>query len=375
MSFCYIGKYEVEIEPNETSERLQLAGQYTLVIASDGVKLVHPDSGVEVTDWDYKYLKKYGKSTGKFNLETGRASKTGQGRLVFITTQGPQIFTQIHGNIQFLGSKKKSQAESGERRSKSLHIQPTDAATSQPKVAQEASASFDPTAEYAVVDKSKKKKKRGGSISSHGKPDGSIATTTGIKAGTFRRISDNTPIGNNIYDTPIVQSIPTQQPIAEIQEPVALVNTQLSGKQDTKMIGDYDVPLLPSSNAGISTSPASLSPSSGMPTSASFASDDLGQFSDDPFSNSGNIVTSPFGNNTDRDYDEVPPEQPERDYFNVSTFPASNNGTTTTTAFSFGEDDDDTVFNPLVDVEDFGQYFETGGNDDIWADLVNPKFN
>ena len=370
----------MEIEPNETSDRLQLEGKYSLVVASDGVKLVKPDSGVEVADWDYKYLKKYGKSTGKFSMETGRASKTGQGKLVYLTTQGHQIFTQIHGNIQYLGSKKKAAQADSVKQSKSLHNQ--SATTSQPKTPHEAPESFNPNAEYAVVDKSKKKKKRG-SITSHGSPEGTIATTTGIKAGTFRRISNDTPVGSNVYDTPMLQSVSTQQtqqPIAEVQEPVQ-TSTQLFGKQDsrqdTKRVdGDYDIPMSPSSGAGFSTSPTSMSPSSDMPTSASFASDDLGQFSDDPFSNSGNVVSSPFGN-VDRDY-EVPPE-PERDYSNASTFPAaysaSHDGTTTTTAFSFGDDDDDTVFNPLVDVEDFGQYLETGGDDDIWADLINQKFN
>lgn len=364
------------IESNETSERLQLGGKYTLVIASDGVKLIKPDSGVEVTDWDYKYLKKYGKSTGKFSMETGRASKTGQGKLVFTTTHGHEIFSLIHGNIQYLGSKKKAAQAESVQRSKSLHIPSQPPTRSQPKVPHEAPPNFNPNAEYAVVDKSKKKKKRG-SITSQGKPEGTIATTTGIKTGTFRRISDDTPVGNHIYDTPMLQSVPAQQhqqPIAEVHEPV-LASTQPQGShQGTKR--DYDIPRSPSSGPN---SPTSLSPSSGsdMPTSPSFASDDLGQFSDDPFASSGNVVTSPFGN-VNQDYD-VPPE-PEHDYSNASAFPmsysASSNDTTTTTAFSFGDDDDDdTVINPLVDVEDFGKYFETGGNDDIWADLMNPKFN
>ena len=366
------------IEPNETSERLKLEGKYSLVIASDGVKLIKPDSGMEVADWDYKYLKKYGKSTDKFSMETGRASKTGQGKLVFITTHGHQIFSLIHGNIQYLGSKKKAAQAESVQRSKSLHIPSQPPTRSQPKVPHEAPPNFNPDAEYAVVDKSKKKKKKG-SITSHSKPEETIATTTGIKTGTFRRISDDTPVGNHIYDTPMLQSVPTQQhqqPIAEVHEPI-LASAQPIGQQHshqgTKRVGNYDIPRSPSSGP---TSPASLSPSSGsdMPTSPSFASDDLGQFSDDPFANSGNVVTSPFGN-VNQDYD-VPPE-PEHDYSNASAFPMSysaspHDDTTTTTAFSFGDDDDDTVFNPLVDVEDFGKYLETGGNDDIWAELMNP---
>ena len=52
-------------------------------------------------------MKRYGKSTGKFNLESGRASKTGPGTFIFVT----KIFYHIHGNIQVLGSKKEVESE------------------------------------------------------------------------------------------------------------------------------------------------------------------------------------------------------------------------------------------------------------------------
>ena len=61
--------------------------------------------------WEYKHLKKYGKSTGKFNLESGRASKTGPGTFIFVTKEGRKIFNHIHGNIQMLGSKKEVESE------------------------------------------------------------------------------------------------------------------------------------------------------------------------------------------------------------------------------------------------------------------------
>ena len=56
-------------------------------------------------------MKRYGKSTGKFNLESGRASKTGPGTFIFVTNEGRKIFYHIHGNIQMLGSKKEVESE------------------------------------------------------------------------------------------------------------------------------------------------------------------------------------------------------------------------------------------------------------------------
>ena len=39
------------------------------------------------------------------------------------------------------------------------------------------------------------------------------------------------------------------------------------------------------------------------------------------------------------------------------------------------DEDDDAVVNPLLNVEDFGQYMDANGDDDMWADLVKQKFN
>ena len=99
------------VVPNEDSERLELEGKYLLVISLDGVKLVKPENGQVFAHWEYKHLKKYGKSTGKFNLESGRASKTGPGTFIFVTNEGSKIFNHIHGNIQKLGSKKETETD------------------------------------------------------------------------------------------------------------------------------------------------------------------------------------------------------------------------------------------------------------------------
>ena len=76
------------------------------MVSLDDVKLVKPENGQVFAQWEYKHLKKYDKLTGKFNLESGRASKTGPGTFIFATNEGRRIFNHIHGNIQMLGSKK-----------------------------------------------------------------------------------------------------------------------------------------------------------------------------------------------------------------------------------------------------------------------------
>ena len=60
----------------------------------------------------------------------------------------------------------------------------------------------------------------------------------------------------------------------------------------------------------------------------------------------------------------------------IPSYTSSTDATITTTALSFESDeDDDAVVNPLLNVEDFGQYLDADGDDDMWADLVKQKFN
>ena len=74
-----------------------------------------------------------------------------------------------------------------------------------------------------------------------------------------------------------------------------------------------------------------------------------------------------------KDYANVSTLDQKRDYTNdtahVPSYSSTNDGTTTTTALSFDsdEEDDGAVINPLLNVEDFGRYLDTGGDDDMWA--------
>ena len=74
-------------------------------------------------------------------------------------------------------------------------------------------------------------------------------------------------------------------------------------------------------------------------------------FSNKPL-NSSNTNHSPFDK--------------KQDYANTMQIPSYT---------SSADDDDGAVVNPLLNVEDFGQYLDADGDDDMWADLVKQKFN
>lgn len=380
--FINVGKYEVLIEPNEDSNRLKLDGKYLLVVSLDDVKLVKPETGEVSMQWEYKHLKKYGKSMGKFNLECGRASKTGPGTFFFMTNEGRKIFNHIHSNIQLLGSKtagaQSLQKSSPQARnlSKKSHEAPAAIGTSL-------------SSEYAVIDVSKKKKKRS-SLMVHSTQDGGIATTTGDKAGVFRKL------GENAYDTPILDTIKAKQQTVK-QNPQQVMDRPFGNEG---FFAGYSTPFVPSTHEAGKVKPSGKNPFIDepgyetpmvpdqpiqwqesklvQPTEAKYAvvtgdydippeqDDELVVFSSDPFSNSSNTYTSPF--DTKRDY--------VNDITSVPSYSSSKDGTTTTTALSFESNDDDgAVINPLLGVEDFDQYLNIGGDDDMWANLVNQKFN
>ena len=433
------------VEPNEDSNRLELEGKYLLVVSLEDVKLVKPESGQVCVQWEYKNLKKYGKSTGKFNLECGRASKTGPGKFVFVTNEGRKIFTHIHGNIQTLGNKKEGGSDTVGVQPPTKSLPQSSMTRSSSKKSHEAPAAIGGKSsipEYAVIDKSKKKKKRSSLMVSSGQ-DKDIATTTGVKAGVFRKLEEN------VYDTPIIDSIkPKQQPVE--QTPVdapgqslpsffdsaptkTVVNADTHNQQpqevmdtpfgDEDPFGGYSVP------AFDSTPPAQAPAKVKSPGKNPFFDDDddpryevpmmsddqpvewqeskfvqpitkskaketvtgdyavppepdgdeLVAFSNNPFSNSSNTYSSPFDKK--QDYANVPTLDQKHNYANLVTqvpsYSSTKDGMTTTTALSFesDEEDDGAVINPLLNFDDFGQYLDSGGDDDMWADLVKQSFN
>ena len=420
----FVGHYEVLVEPNEDSDRLELEGKYLLVVSLDDVKLVKPENRQVLAQWEYKHLKKYGKSTGKFNLETGRASKTGAGKFIFQTNEGRKIFNHIHGNIQTLGSKKEVDSETADAQSPQKSLPKSNLAKSVPKKSHEAPAAIGHSSipEYAVVDKSKKKKKRS-SLMVYNSEDRDIATTTGVKAGVFRKLDEN------VYEAPILQSTKPKQPTAKQKSssavpvndvlgytvpsvpkffdsaPTKTVTNVNTTSQESQLVNDssfgdedpfagyslpsfdlappveepvkvkssgknpflddpqYDTPMVddqpmewqvskltqPTANTGDYDVPPELN-------------DELINFSNNPFSNSSNTYTSPFDNK-------------KQDDAQMASYTSSMDGITTATAMSFESDDDyeSAVINPLSNLEDFGQYLGTDGDDDVWADLVKQQ--
>ena len=415
-----------------------------LVVSLEDVKLVKPENGQVFAQWEYKHLKKYGKSTGKFNLECGRASRTGPGKFIFVTNEGRNIFTHIHGNIQTLGNKKEEGSDTLGAQSPTKPLPQSSSARNSSKKSQEAPAAIGKTSipEYAVVDKSKKKKKRSSLMvsSSH---DKDIATTTGVKAGVFRKLDEN------VYDTPIIDSIkPKQQPAEQKptdesgyslpsffdsaptktvmsadthnQQPQEAMDTPFG---DEDPFAGYSVPAFdvePPTQAPAKVKPTGKNPFFDDDNDAKYEApmmsddqpmkwqeskfvqpttqsktkepvtgdydvppelddDELVAFSNNPFSNSSNTYSSPFDKK--QDYVNIPTLDQKRDYSNdtahVPSYSSTNDGTTTTTALSFDsdEDDDGAVINPLLNVKDFGSYLGTGGDDDMWADLIKQNFN
>ena len=261
--------------------------------------------------------------------------------------------------------------------------------------------------------------------------DKDIATTTGVEAGVFRKLDEN------VYDTPILESIKPKQQTAK-QKPASDVPvddvpgytvpsvpkffnsaptktvTNVYTSQETQQVTDspfsdedpfaaagYSVPSFdsaPSIEEPVKVKQSGKNPfiddpryetpmvpdqpmewqesKLAQPTTKSQAitgdydvppepDDELVAFSNNPFLNSSNTYSSPL--------DKKP------DYVNdmqIPSYTSSTDATITTTALSFESDEDDgAVVNPLLNVEDFGQYLDADGDDDMWVDLVKQKFN
>ena len=97
----YPGTYRVTLELNESAQRLKFTAMiYNLEISPDHITLVAADSGADIAQWSYRQIRTYGKSSGKFNFECGRLTKTGVGNFVFKTTCAKEIFGVVHHNIK-----------------------------------------------------------------------------------------------------------------------------------------------------------------------------------------------------------------------------------------------------------------------------------
>ncbi len=92
----------MRIEQNETASKMALEGEYNLLITTTSLSIVGINSGAAIAVWHYKFLKNYGKQHGRFHFETGKASPTGEGNFLCITTCSKEIFGVVHRNIKKL---------------------------------------------------------------------------------------------------------------------------------------------------------------------------------------------------------------------------------------------------------------------------------
>lgn len=85
-------QFDVSIEPNAETERLQLTGRYLLTVTDFTLSLVDKTFGRPLCIWPYKCIRRYGKTPTLFSIEVGRRSTTGPGCFSFHTTKGIEIF-------------------------------------------------------------------------------------------------------------------------------------------------------------------------------------------------------------------------------------------------------------------------------------------
>ena len=102
------------MEQNETAEKMALQGEYNLVVSSTSLSLVSASSGATIAEWHFKFLKNYGKQHGVFQFETGKASPTGAGRFVCVTTCSKEIFGVVSRNIRRLREAKESEKKASQ---------------------------------------------------------------------------------------------------------------------------------------------------------------------------------------------------------------------------------------------------------------------
>ncbi|XP_052046951.1 LOW QUALITY PROTEIN: docking protein 2 [Apodemus sylvaticus] len=93
-------EYAVTIRPTEASERCQLRGSYTLRTGVSALELWGgPEPGIQLYDWPYRFLRRFGRDKVTFSFEAGRRCISGEGSFEFETRQGNEIFQALEKAI------------------------------------------------------------------------------------------------------------------------------------------------------------------------------------------------------------------------------------------------------------------------------------
>ena len=92
--------YTVEVQENESSNRLNLHGNYTLKLYDDGFQLLDKVTENVLYSWPVAVLRRYGSSNSKFSFESGRRSQTGVGNFIFLTPFCKRINQSVYNMTQ-----------------------------------------------------------------------------------------------------------------------------------------------------------------------------------------------------------------------------------------------------------------------------------
>ena len=120
------GTYRVTLEENETTDELDLHGSFNLVLAPTSIAIVDVDTGKPIYKWHYKHLKSFGKQSGRFNFEVGKAPQGGTGSYRCITTCSKEIFGVVNRNIKTIRERmennRKEQPQKNARQSRNSGV-------------------------------------------------------------------------------------------------------------------------------------------------------------------------------------------------------------------------------------------------------------
>ncbi|XP_040098285.1 docking protein 2 isoform X2 [Oryx dammah] len=93
-------EFAVTMRPTEVSKRCRLRGSYTLRVGESALELWGgPESGTQLYEWPYRFLRRFGRDKVTFSFEAGRRCVSGEGNFEFETRQGNEIFLALEEAI------------------------------------------------------------------------------------------------------------------------------------------------------------------------------------------------------------------------------------------------------------------------------------
>ncbi|KAG8441106.1 hypothetical protein GDO86_006738 [Hymenochirus boettgeri] len=91
--------FVVRVRQTEASIRCGLTGLYTLLTENNCLSLRDRQTGTQLFNWPYPYLRRFGRDKSMFSFEAGRRCTSGEGSFEFETPLGGQIFQAIESAI------------------------------------------------------------------------------------------------------------------------------------------------------------------------------------------------------------------------------------------------------------------------------------